>query len=1379
MPGDPPASEFNGLSARATASAEPTGKPPLSARLKAAISQRQVAITLGVPGTSRTINGPLRAGVPGQHHAGVAGPPGPLGETIKPASGGGSKTADPVLDEARELLHLADTMAVSLNTPHVMVYDRPATSTARRWATTVIPWMKPTSIQDMASFTNGRGAKLTAPAPRKPPVISRDRAENQAQARALLANVEACRQALDDAVAELTTARAQYTSATAAKVDGTAHDQPLSDATTRLRIAEANLTCASDALREATHGTDLLELMSLSHLSDQADKHLSFSIDRLNDLKDKIYALRADAGNRREATRLALEVQQKEAEVLQSFDNDMSATQEIADQAQARLTRLKASHAAILASSPELTPEILAKAAVFERRIGATNAVLTQATEALDRCQTRLQRFAELNDSIVALASECEQAARQWQAADDALPSLHSASLLLAERKDLKDLGEQGEPAGKQGEHDAIDAARQATVEQWIEAAHVFGPQAPSELRAALRQVASRLTGPTPPIPVLPQHMLEIVTQALADVGADASEAARMLAALAQHPVTHWTTLAAEMPSARDAGPSGTSDDNTRVVALCRLMATLPRGTDMLHVLSSDGATAPDAKRSEALRVFWNADDAQHTEVSKDPGVAAWLQQAKQVAQAGLTSATIAFDDVDHAAYNAVRNGYLSNAPGSAYARHNERLMKAMTEWVIRAAASASPKTPDNPKSSTSMTWRQLMPHVNKTPFQKRTLARAYGVSESMGMQSPRIKVDVHVQRRMAALERTIAACSAPGATPEMQAATAAAQASVAHLKQLQHRGEHLSQIKLDPKDLHAIRRRIGEAGVRQRAAEARQSGTRTTSASRPPNLLRKAAPVKLPEFFEDVCGSGLSAYEAINRIDAHLEALLPPDSRNAGGAGSADDTPHDDGLDAAIRVLKAEHFGSKEDIVTFFQPFILNSRLRDRLRLGGGGSLGVNLPTLPYSSLSPVVSPIFTAEKSLTDEAFVQLFMPILGMELQFGAAHTKAKEATIGVAVGPKPVHGVAAQAALSVRAASQQTATNSTLLRFFRSRHKDVEMRANMLNALDSMVRWDTLEPQKGRAYRDPLEAIFARNPAVTVTQLEGATDTKTITTRLSGRVSARFADRGGTSQTLGVEAQAYAEMDRTRDKRFETGGQVRVNNAKGDNAQQRVGVALNANFSPLATPSVTGKHGVVQRQSVPMQLGISRDLAWFKEQHEISPFLIGDKQDGDLDRHYSTPTDMLKEITANREHWLMRCIETLDVDPATGQKDSPDNRMRAAELLEKFEQDIRQLGKTSKYCHYNVNYSMRGEASAWIDGYRAMEKLAAQRGDHEGVRKAQNAIDEILLMRATWRPLMLIVRERTRDATSVGWRSLLRWQRNVSVEGQRTAAQFPPP
>ncbi|RML90646.1 HopAS1, partial [Pseudomonas syringae pv. maculicola] len=117
------------------------------------------------------------------------------------------------------------------------------------------------------------------------------------------------------------------------------------------------------------------------------------------------------------------------------------------------------------------------------------------------------------------------------------------------------------------------------------------------------------------------------------------------------------------------------------------------------------------------------------------------------------------------------------------------------------------------------------------------------------------------------------------------------------------------------------------------------------------------------------------------------------------------------------------------------------------------------------------------------------------------------------------------------------------------------------------------------------------------------------------------------------------------------------------AKGDTAQQRMGVTANLNFAPIAssaTPAEKGANHGVQGQGLGLQLGMSRDLAWALEKNEISPFLIGDKQDADLDRHYSTPRDMQAEITANRDLWLMRCIETLEPDE-TGNKNTPDNRL----------------------------------------------------------------------------------------------------------------------
>lgn len=95
---------------------------------------------------------------------------------------------------------------------------------------------------------------------------------------------------------------------------------------------------------------------------------------------------------------------------------------------------------------------------------------------------------------------------------------------------------------------------------------------------------------------------------------------------------------------------------------------------EILHVLSSDGTASITAERAKPLRVFWNADEAQQTE--PDGEVKAWLQTAKQVARSKLDGNEKSFDDIDHAAFNAVRNGYFSNAHGTPYAQHDRRLKK-------------------------------------------------------------------------------------------------------------------------------------------------------------------------------------------------------------------------------------------------------------------------------------------------------------------------------------------------------------------------------------------------------------------------------------------------------------------------------------------------------------------------------------------------------------------------------------------------------------------------------------------------------------------------------------------------------------------------------
>jgi len=1367
------------LRARAAVAGSPQA-PRQTRRLAGALSGRPLNLAAVLPGTGRTINRPLRPDVPARAESDTPG------------------ASDPMLKEAYELTNIAQSMSASLQRAEISLWQRPAPSTARRWATQAIPWLKPVPLHEIASLADKPGK---SPKPRKEvPVTSAGREEIAQGAEAMLTRVEQRRQWLDESVVELTHARTQRDRALSAVETissqppvpvGAAAYTPLQlaqaqlrQAQTRVQRARGLMHAAKNSLHQVIHSTDLLALISLSEMSDQADHRQAFSRQRLADLKARTETLLTQAGDRRAAIELELAAHAETKQTLLSLDHDLLQAEQTATQAEARLTKLSAELAA-LPQTNRGSSAASRKAAVLLDEIKLTQGTFECAAQVQQRCQERLRQvdaeFAELSQNIDLLMAQRSREDRRWHAADGSLTALREVSSHLTGPDEAapKTTGTAAVEARR--DRDAIEAVRQRFVAHQTEAAHAFGPLAGTLLEDALKSLALLVSSPASPTPLSAHMVLEIVTRALADINPDADQAARILSTLSRQPVTHWVELAAQQANPASPNAAATDQVSRDSIAFCRKLATLPRGTDLLHLLSSDAASPPDASRSRALRVFWNADQAQCGETHAE--VRAWLQQAKQVARANVKAdTTTVFDDVDHAAYNAVRNGYLSYLPGTAYDQHNQRLQKALVEWVIRAAASAAP-------GSEAARWRRLVPNLNKTPFAKRTLNRAYAVGESMGQESPRKQVDRAVTRRIAALERVIAAALEHHGTPESKAAAVAAQGVVDHLKQLEQRGSHLSQVKLREADVQHLRRRLANEAHQRHLTRLSSAATAAAEAgtAQAPGVLRKPAPVELPTFFTDVCKNGLTAYEALNRIEEHLRDVLPASLLPAEPADNNDAGSLDEDLTAAIRLLKEQHLGDRNDIITFFKPFILGSRLRDRVRLGGGGTLGLNLPNLPYGTASPIASPIFTAEVSRGDEAFVQLFMPILGMEMSFGRARTDAQEATVGVAVGPQIVPGVSLQGTFTARVANQHTRTESTLIRFLRSRHKDDEMRGNMLHALVSMVQWDLHEPQQGRPYRGPLEAIFGRNPAVVISQVQGVTDTTTLTARVSARLPfTRFNDAHGVAQTINIEPSLLVEAERTRDRRAEEGGHVRINGSKSDNAQQRAAVTFNANLAPITMQPVpldvdangNAHAGEIQRESLPLQLGLTRDLALAIERHEISRFLIDDKQDADLDRHYFTPVDMLAEISGNREDWLMRCIETLEPD-GQGEKDNPDNRTRAAILLDQFEHEIERLGKTTHYCQYNVNYSMKGAAGANIDGYRALGELARQRGDADGMRNAQQAIDEILLLRSTWRPLMLIVRERARDSTTYGWRSLVRWQRIFNVDGQRTAAQFPPP
>ena len=1410
-----------------------------------ALTGRPVTITAGVPGTGRTFNRPIRSAVPGEVHAGTSGPAGPLGQKIAPEVSPKEAVADVLLRNAGDIARLAASLDRSLASSESDVFTPPARTRMTRIAR-FLPGFHPVALRNIVAAEPARSTAALEGSAAMPhdggslwhsadivrqrednAILAAQFAQSIADAAAIIARVEnqsAHSPEMRSAVAALdkTLRGTALLHVDNMRILADSGDARLAFATRRLAEISGEIKGIKDkALADRAHvGARLKALAEAStalqeedHQMPGADALVDIATERFNVLSTRLEALTASLARnsdtagapraessteaRGRAQRAALQQEAREARNL--LDNALQMQMRQVQRMQ-RFYEIQQQFVTLMgehAQAGRLLHAVDQAEAPLQR---AANALPAQGKPAADVT-------IKAPDAAHAAAATGDVAAPRDTAEADIMVVATDAVIATPEGSAV---------AAQAREAEAIKAAKAAVLAQLVNAVHVFPSGGGPALRTQLTTIADKLLGPAAPIPIQATGAIRLITQAAADSGLDGAQMAAVLAEMGRRSVGHWvdrplaTTIETRVSnvSGIEAQPDAARALRQNVEKVSRTLASLPRGVTLLHLISADGNGPPDAERLQALRVFWAADEAVQNLGPEEENVRVWLEQARDVAisknreadrsSAAFVSAsdtpakfdtphapTPVLDDVALGAYTAVRNGYRSNAPGSPYDLHDQRLRKAIDEWVIRVgghptpAASGMTATARIDSSATTPTpsrMRRALPHLVKSPFRSSVLGRAFTVGESMGLQSLRIKVDT-------ALDHTLSDLETATANPENSVPPTDRQAIaafLAHLREQQGKGKHLSEYTLGTADVKALALRL--AGP-QGASRALPPGPLGRPAAGAPgdapaadrrNRLRKRPPLVLPPIVRQVCADKVSAYEAISRLSQHVSG--PGDVSEAARAADA-------ALAAEVQLIKSRRFATKADVLTYFKPLIENSRLRDRLRVGGGGALGVNLPSLPYGSVSPIVSPIFTAERARSDEAFMQLFMPILGFEMTFGGTKTRATEATVGVAAGPALTPNVSIQGAFTLRGARQRMRMNGTVVRFFRKRHQDAEMRANMSNALDSIVRWDSLTPERGARYGGPMEALLSRNPLVSVAAVEGRTSTDTVAARLAARLpSAHFNDAHGIAQTLGLELGISAEVERVKEARTEQGGKVRIEGARGDTAQQRVNAGATLNVSPLSNQSVQvgehGKHGAVQRESLPLQWSITRELAWFKAQHELSPFVIEDQQDCDIDRHAATPDDMLGEIESNREMWLMRCIETLEPD-AEGNKDNADNRRLAATHLDAFEKSIRALGRESNYCHYNVNYSMRGESGVQIDVYRGLKRLATQRGDDAAAQEAQDAIDDILRMRSTWRPLMLIVRERARDSTTTGWRSLLRWQHIGNIDAQRTAAQFPPP
>ena len=299
----------------------------------------------------------------------------------------------------------------------------------------------------------------------------------------------------------------------------------------------------------------------------------------------------------------------------------------------------------------------------------------------------------------------------------------------------------------------ALDAAQDALLQVMLRRPPGFADATASALTPTLRQLADRLPDRSAKDAIPKAALVELVSRGLAQVtGADAGRARRALDALLQHPAQAWVPLPGHAMAGMDE-PSQTMQD---VQGVWRLMSKVGRGTEALMLASRPGVSVADvAVESLTLRAYWRAGQARHDDA--DPQAQAWLHGAQQAACAALhPRAGTTASHVQVAALRAVRQGFLSNAGGSAYDRANQRLLKTVNEWVDRSGERTKAQ--------------RLLPIRGKTPFSKTAVKAHLKAAPSFGVVTAAALVERATRSAattlLGAVEQGLAASQANGSQP-------------------------------------------------------------------------------------------------------------------------------------------------------------------------------------------------------------------------------------------------------------------------------------------------------------------------------------------------------------------------------------------------------------------------------------------------------------------------------------------------------------------------------------------------------------------------------------------------------------------------------------
>lgn len=818
-------------------------------------------------------------------------------------------------------------------------------------------------------------------------------------------------------------------------------------------------------------------------------------------------------------------------------------------------------------------------------------------------------------------------------------------------------------------------------------------------------------------------------------------------------------------------------------------LAYIPRGMQVLvHLLQPSEPLAAAPERLAAARLALRADCLLRAASPEDAALRTWLGHAQSAARTAAHSAepakALAACTVDErAAYHALRNGYESNAPGTAYDRANGHLQKIADALHDVGTHGTAPKL------------------MGGQPNALRSLPEALEVGAATALPTPQRRADDALEKAAEHLGEMLGGLRAGQPPGHIPSGAERAWQAIAETIRWAPEGTDRTAMVLDEPAIARIRERA-EALREHALGVARGHGITPTESEEHPALQAawkrlRSRPHTVPE------AMALLAERMPALPEEDSEASEPAPAATPGGTPVSWDayaqrrtTQFKDAVQEAGRLLRdgdPQQVTNGQALLDLTRDMIGQLEWRDRLRLIGQQTFGVNAG--PLSAAVAVAASALglgvrlTAAAQRNVDSVMEFYMGRTGMYLQVGEQTTRQAQLGAGASTGYGIDLGgdkvsLGLTAAADWRWRGERGVENGIQLRLPRlGKGREPELNVEFIDAYEHLLQMATPGPDGAPARRDWMRELLAHHPELSAGLIDDAqrssTGTETNVSASAGLRVGEVADRG---RRAGVAASVGLKMRQDNGQTATTVAGYMTTIYRDATATARVEVSARATASVQfaeALKNTETDHGTKtsQRASASMaglDLGYARELSADATTNFCTLFLFGDEIDpvrSDRATDYSKFSEFKRHVHSEWDGWAQYGTGKLgtDVDPAL-------RHLLADIQLSHFMEQTQAFARGNGFAAMFADKAMRAPAAPLLDVHRALSALAHSAGNTEAAKAEDAAFDALLQEESVWEPTLLLLREKGKLQAERGIDFFIKHQNNRNAEAMRTVAQW---